>query len=68
MRTLLRRLREVVDIVDLHLYGGALLIASGVATWRPGAGLIVFGLILLLIGLGLPGWTVRRYRPRDGRD
>lgn len=42
------------DIRDLHVYGGAGLIAWGVSAWYPPAWRIVFGAALLYLGLRRP--------------
>lgn len=42
------------SLMDLHIYGGALLVAVGVGLWNLGAGLVALGALLLLLGL-LPG-------------
>jgi hypothetical protein len=39
------------DAQDVHLYGGALLLAAGAGAIYPPAGLLVAGLALLLLGL-----------------
>lgn len=41
--------RALPDRIDLHLYGGALLVAWGVALYSQPAGLIAFGAVLLFI-------------------
>jgi hypothetical protein len=52
IKDLLRRLlRLLPDFRDVHVYGGGLLIAIGMWTWwRPG-GFIVFGCLLVYLGL-----------------
>lgn len=41
----------VPDVIDLHVYGGALLIAVGAWLWDPAAGPFTLGAILLVLGL-----------------
>jgi hypothetical protein len=42
-------------LIDCHIYGGALLVAFGLAMlWRPAAAPLTLGIILLYIGLRRP--------------
>lgn len=50
--------RSVIDMRDLHLYGGLVILGYGLTLWRgSGPGLVAAGAVLLLIGVfGLPAW------------
>lgn len=39
------------DVRDLHVYGGALLIAWGISRYAPAMGWVVMGMVLLALGL-----------------
>ena len=53
VRGSVRRARILVpDLADLHIYGGGALAAWGAAIcWGPGAGLILFGAWLAILGI-----------------
>lgn len=40
-----------IDLRDVHVYGGALALASGVSIFHFGAGLAVFGALMIYLGL-----------------
>ena len=46
--------RPRLDLVDAHVYGGTIFLAIGAAFVHIGAGLAVFGGVLLALGLRRP--------------
>lgn len=46
--------RFLPDVVDLHVYGGAVLLAVGLGMWAAWAGPAVFGAVLMTLGLRRP--------------
>ena len=51
-RRLTLKLRPFLpDVRDLHVYGGGILVAVGAWIILPGAGLVVFGALLVYLGL-----------------
>jgi hypothetical protein len=59
MGALIRRVRAAVDLRDLHVYGGAVVVAGGIQVWSAPAALIWLGLFLVFLGLVVA-------RPRRG--
>lgn len=47
----LRSLTERVSVIDVHVYGGIVLLACGVALYHIGLGLAIAGASLVYIGL-----------------
>lgn len=48
-----RRVGREVDLRDLHVYGGAVILTGGVWVWSPPAAAVVFGGFLVFLGLAL---------------
>lgn len=42
--------RRLPDALEVHVYGGAVLISVGAGLWFPPAGLIACGALLIVIG------------------
>lgn len=49
--TLLRGVAALVDVRDLHFYGGLILVYLGARALHPALGLIAIGSVLMLVGL-----------------
>lgn len=51
----MKALRRILpDVIDLHVYGGAALLAFGLGMWATWAGPAVFGAVLMALGLRRP--------------
>lgn len=48
------RVKFRVDLIDAHVYGGALLLALAAGAWHWTAGVAVFGVALFYLGLRRP--------------
>lgn len=43
-----------ISLVDVHVYGGAVIFSAGMAMWSAWAGPVAFGAILITLGLRRP--------------